>query len=897
MVRLCDVCSGGNGSSATNCYRCHGIGFFLQTGDDVWTWDISIDRSFFERRRVRRIFHRWIQVILGILIVGGIGQWIFALIMALDPSAGFSVGMVSSFAPLLFTSWHWTGLWLSGLLGCFLIFHLRVYHDRAELLPYWLMGEYDDRRAPAIYQTSRYIQEAAWDMVEASYELARELEHGFVYPIHVFASALTSSMGGIFFTRLGLDFERIREHLSALLARVPHGSTPQFSLETYRIFLQALELTLQSHRKHIGSVELFLAAFASDEALQGMFDAAGVPSAQVMAVAEWIRLQEHLKEEHDRFVLLARQKPNTSMNRTMTAIQTSRLDEYSEDVTLLARNGYVMPLIGREREMEEVLRVFESGKGSLVLVGEAGVGKSALIEGLARRMVEEKVPSTLFDQRLVSIHLAHVIASGGRADAAERLLSILQEAEMSGNVVLVIEGLEALVGIGSGGPMDLAEILASELEKGSVQMIATTTPSAWTTYLERRSIGSGFTKVMVHELASFDAIRVLMAKAGYIEYKHRVFFTYGALQKAVEFSSRYLEGLRLPANALELLKEAAVAVAHTKGDRGFVEVDDIAKLVHEKTSIPVEALSQDEADRLLQLEAHLHGRIVGQDEAVTAVAQAMRRARAEVREARRPIASFLFLGPTGVGKTELAKVLADEYFGSEHAMIRVDMSEYQDPASVARMIGVPGDPRGGLLTEAVRKQPFTIVLLDELEKAHPDILTLFLQVMDDGRLTDGIGRTVSFVNTVLIATSNAATSFIQQEVSNGASIESIKTALLERELRDTFRPEFLNRFDGVIVFKPLTQDDVEQIAWLLINSLAKRLEQEKGIVLHAEDEAVRLLARAGYDPLFGARPLKRVIQDRVENALADLLLKKAVKRRDTLLLKEDGTLEVRAFDL
>jgi len=291
------------------------------------------------------------------------------------------------------------------------------------------------------------------------------------------------------------------------------------------------------------------------------------------------------------------------------------------------------------------------------------------------------------------------------------------------------------------------------------------------------------------------------------------------------------------------------------------------------------------------MEDRLHGRIIGQEEAVTAVAQALRRARAELREGKRPIANFLFLGPTGVGKTELTKALAAEYFGEESRMVRLDMSEYQDQASVSRMIGASGDQRGGLLTEAVRHNPFAIVLLDEVEKAHPDILNLFLQVMDDGRLTDGVGRTVDFTNTVVIMTSNAGTPFIQAEVAKGTPMASIRTALLERELKGIFRPEFLNRFDGVIVFKPLTMDDVTQIAWLQVNSIAERM-LVKGIMFRADDEAVEELARLGYDPLFGARPLRRTIQEHVDNALADVLLRKEAGRGDTVVLQHDMTLRV-----
>ncbi|HEU0051085.1 MAG TPA: ATP-dependent Clp protease ATP-binding subunit, partial [Patescibacteria group bacterium] len=407
----------------------------------------------------------------------------------------------------------------------------------------------------------------------------------------------------------------------------------------------------------------------------------------------------------------------------------------------------------------------------------------------------------------------------------------------------------------------------------------------------RRSLGPKFGKVMVQELSPDDSIRVLLAKSGTIEYQNSVFFSYAALEKTVQLAARYIRDARLPESAIQIAKEAAVRARKEHGEGSFVMVDDVASVVHEKTNIPVEAVTQDESAKLLNLEERLHKRVIGQEEAVMAVAQAIRRARAEMREGKRPIANFLFLGPTGVGKTELAKAVAAEYFGSEQAMVRLDMSEYQDASSVARVIGAPGDNRGGLLTEAVRNRPFTIVLLDELEKAHPDILTLFLQVMDDGRLTDGVGRTVDFTNVVLIATSNAGTNFIQDQVKAAVPLEQIKTALLERELKGIFRPEFLNRFDGVIVFKPLTMDDVTQIAWLMVNGIAKRLE-EKGIIFRADDAAVEELAQIGFDPLFGARPLRRVIQEKVENGLADLVLRQAVGRRDTVTLLSGAKLAV-----
>jgi len=368
-----------------------------------------------------------------------------------------------------------------------------------------------------------------------------------------------------------------------------------------------------------------------------------------------------------------------------------------------------------------------------------------------------------------------------------------------------------------------------------------------------------------------------------------VVFTYESLQALVDLSSRYLHDTYLPQKAIVLADEVALQVSKRGEKWARVGKEDVGAIISEKTKVPVNQVTQAEGEKLLSLETRMHERMIGQEEAVKAISSALRRARAELRAQNRPIANFLFLGSTGVGKTELAKTTAEVYFGSEDAMIRFDMSEYQDKNAVFKLIGSAGET--GQLTEAVRQKPFSLVLLDELEKAHPDILNLFLQVMDDGRLTDGQGRTIDFTNVILIATSNAGTQFIQDEVKKGTALEVIKEGLLETELRGIYRPEFLNRFDGVIIFKPLSQEDVVAIAFLMIDKVAKRLEA-KGINLRASDEAVYELAKKGYDPKFGARPLRRVIQENVENAVADFLLRGQVGRRDTMVLEPGGVITV-----
>lgn len=893
-MHVCQEC-GADPRASLVCKTCQTAGIVADAGDGYVYWKPAIDKTFFAMRSFRARANALIHILFGLLVLVGLVSFVLAA------SSDFMDGGLLSIRYWFSGYAHVSILWLSIFLGCFLYFRLRKFTDRVEIIPGWgkTQGQVEAMRKKAaetktMRDISVYVQDAAFELLETAYMLAQKSGLTEVQPAHLFAAALSTTAGGIFFSRLGLTFDKIKGPLANIVSDGQPGSPTHLSMQAKEVLLRAYIRARDADRKHVGTIEIFLEAFGADERLQDMLDAAGYAPNDVRHVGEWIRIQESLKEEHDRFVKLASLKPASVMNRAMTARQTPLLDRFSQDLTILARRGYVAPLVGRKREMDELLRAIESGRRSVCLVGDTGVGKNALVEGLARRMVEEDVPPELFDRRLISLSVAQLLSAGDPSLASQRLLGMLQEIALSGNVILVIEGIESLAGTSSGAPMDVAETLASELDKGYFIVIGTTTPQNWTEYLERRSLGSRLVKVNVPEVEPDQAIRILMAKSGTVEYQNKVFFSYVALEKAVNLAGRYLRELKLPESAMNIIQESAVLTRREKGEHALVSAEDVARVIHDKTNIPVEAVTKDESSKLLNLEEKLHERIIGQEEAVKAVAQAMRRARAEIREGKRPIANFLFLGPTGVGKTELSKAIAAEYFGDENRMIRLDMSEYQSPDSVARMIGAPGDPRGGLLTEAVRKNPFSIVLLDELEKAHADILTLFLQVMDDGRLTDGVGRTIDFTNTLLIATSNAGSQYIQDEVRAGSPVPRIKAGLLEDQLKGHFRPEFINRFDAVIVFRPLEREDVVQIAWLLLDSVRRRLEQ-KGINFRAEDAAVEELAEAGFDPVYGARPLRRVMQDRVENALADLLLQQSVGRKDTVVLVPGGELRVEKY--
>jgi len=576
------------------------------------------------------------------------------------------------------------------------------------------------------------------------------------------------------------------------------------------------------------------------------------------------------------------------------------LDAFSQDLTLLARFGYLVPCVGREDEIEQIFTIMQGGvRRSVILVGNPGVGKNTIIEGIAQMMVEENVPDFLKDKRLVSLSIAKLVSGVSPTDAQGRLMMILSEIRRSGNIILVVGDIHNMIGITAGrqGSIDLADVLAQAVNNNGIICLATITPGDYHRYIEsKNSLYNVLEKVDVPEVSGNEAIQILEAKVGTFEYQNQVYFSYDAVEQTAKLSDRYLHDRFLPEKAIQVLQEVATRTREQKGKNSLITANDIALIISDKTNIPLTEITKEESEKLLNLEDRIHQRMVDQNEAVEMVASSLRRARAEMRDVKRPIVNLLFLGPTGVGKTELAKTVAEVYFGAEENMIRLDMSEYQEKNSINRLIGAPpgynNEQEGGYLSEAVRKNPFSLVLLDEVEKAHPDILNVFLQVMDDGRLTDNAGRTIDFTNTIIIATSNAGTKFIQEMVMQKIPMTQIKQLLIDQQLNQYFRPEFLNRFDGIIVFKPLEIADVEAIATLMINKIKKDLE-EKRINLQILPQAITYLAQAGFDRQFGARPLRRVIQQKIQDSLANLLISGQVTRRDTIVIGDQAEISVK----
>ena len=647
------------------------------------------------------------------------------------------------------------------------------------------------------------------------------------------------------------------------------------------------------------------------------------------------------------------------------------LSEFSRDLTAAARTGKLDPVIGRDDEIQRVIQILSRRtKNNPCLIGEPGVGKTAIAEGLAEKIAAGDVPDNLLDKKLLSLDLSGMVAGTKyRGEFEERIKKVMQEAKKDGNIILFIDEIHTIVGAGSAeGAVDAANILKPALSRGEIQIIGATTLNEYRKYIEKdAALERRFQLATVGEPSQEAALEILKGLRQKYEQHHGLHITDEALKAAVEPSSRYINDRFLPDKAIDLMDEAASRVrmeqeepseelksleeklntiaadkeaAITSQDfekatqlrdtekeykkqldaerdkrrksnqpHRDVTEEDIAAVVSGWTGVPVTRLTEDESQRLLHMEETLHKRVVGQDEAVKAVARAIRRGRVGLKDPKRPIGSFLFLGPTGVGKTELCKSLAEAMFGDENAMIRIDMSEYMERHTVSRLVGSPqgyvGHDEGGQLTEKVRRKPYSVVLFDEIEKAHEDVWNIMLQILDDGRITDSQGRTVDFKNTVIVMTSNIGAKALtdagaklgvdagDKKAAEDAdkSYEQAKETVME-ELRRTFRPEFLNRIDDIIVFRALTEQDIEEVARRILKTVANRMES-MGIHLDASEEAVKELAREGFDPKYGARPLRRAIQSKVEDTVAERMLDGTLKAGDTAKLSvEDDKLVV-----
>lgn len=748
------------------------------------------------------------------------------------------------------------------------------------------------------YNVAVAYSQPAFKALEDAYLLANKLHQTEVRIIHLFRVLLRVKDVQNLFIRLNVDAKKLVELIDRHLVS-PQDKEIKGHIGLSPSLQEALVLAFTdaclAKQASVDVLNIVLFCYERDPLLAEVLYELEIDQDKIKNTVAWFRVDCRLQENYDKYRRLAILKPGDNMNRSYTAIATPTLDHFSHDLTVNAKSGFLEICVGRDKEISAIFEAFTGGHNGVMLVGPVGVGKSAIVNGLAQLMVEENVPEFLKDKRLVELDISALVAGAEPNQAQERLLNALNEVGRSGNIILYLDNIETIIGISAGSQesLDLSGVLAEALGHKNLFCLASATTGNYSRYIENKAIGNIMTTIGIKEPEENEAIQILESKVGFLEKKYGIYLVYSALEQAVVMSTRYLHDKFLPLKAIDLLEKAAIIAAKNaknNPEKFFCSQEEVATAISELTGIPANKITISESKKLLNLETEIHHRLIDQVEAVEAVSASLRRARAELKDSKRPIASFLFLGPTGVGKTELAKSVSEIYFGDENYLVRLDMSEYQSSDSVKKMIG-DVDGTLGYLTESVRKKPFSLVLLDEIEKANPDILNLFLQLLDDGRLTDGQGRTISFAESIIIATSNIGAVYIQEQIKAKTKINLIKQELIDNQLNKYMRPELINRFDGIIVFKPLSEEDTLAITTLMLKKIKKNLA-DKGIGLKADKDGVAILAREGYDPKFGARPLRRLLQDKIENIIANKILAGDLKRRDVVIINSLADVEV-----
>lgn len=902
---ICPTCGGTGLIQIKRCSTCNGIGFGTFFGNSFLYCHTSLSTSFLQARALKKVGDKVISGVAYTIFIAGLvalGFWLYqqGLVKALegfDIDTWLQLNFWSAAHPYILF------FWLGALAALFTVYRYGRAHDHdhriapvsySDTLQVASSTDWADIKKSVVKKINvvEGVDETVQTILEQAFLLAKKFNNSQITSLHVWAVSLFCSPAvATVMSRLSLDEEVLQQGISRLLNNLERGGgEPQETLELKEILIQAYTSASTDNRHKISALDIIMPCFDHNQKLNDFLYTLEVERIKLENAVLWIQFSEKLREDYQRYKRMATFKPSSNMDRAYTALATPLLDHFSYDWTLAAKWGRVEMCVERENEMKKIFDTVEKGQTGILLVGPFGVGKTAIVGGLAQRMVIEDVPLVWQDKRLIELDIARLLGGLSPDKAEERFVNVIEEVARARNIVLYIKDIEKIMGLGGGGEqsLDMTSVLADALSRGHLYCLASVTDENHRKYIESSLLSNIMATIDITEPDINQAIRMIETKIPFLESAHGVYFSYNAVAEVVHLTARYLHDQYLPAKAISVLESVSVMASRTSTK--IVDQEMIAQAITELTHIPVTKLTGDESENLLHLEETLHKRVIGQDEAVTMVAAALRRARVELRDSKRPIANFLFLGPTGVGKTELAKAVSETYFGKEDYMIRLDMSEYQNSDSVNKMIGSP-DGITGYLTDAVRRLPFTLILLDEIEKADREILNLFLQVMDEGRLTDGQGRTVDFSNSIIIATSNVGSQLIQEKVREGNSLESIKDQLVDDELTQVMRPELINRFDGVIVFRPLDQEQVVEITKLLLTKV-KDMVEAKGYNLLISDKVIAEIARLGFQPEYGARPLRRVIQEKIEDVITTTLLAHKLNRRDTIIINDDLTVTI-----
>lgn len=787
----------------------------------------------------------------------------------------------------------------------------------------------------------------AQNVILLSQEVAKSLGHNYVGTEHILLGLLHEGegIGAKTLKNLGLDFSKVQEMVLKYVGMGrEEGSILGFTPRTKKVFELSLESARELGTNYIGTEHLLIGLIKEGE---------GIASRILKELG-----LDYNKIEKEILNFIKNNKSSNSVNENYDSKETKNIDKFGRDLTNMASMDKLDPVIGRDKEIQRVIQILSRRtKNNPCLIGEAGVGKTAIAEGLAQKIIEGNIPEILKGKRLISLDMASMLAgSKYRGDFEERIKSVMNEIKEAKNIIIFIDELHTIIGAGaSEGAVDASNILKPALARGEIQVIGATTSDEYKKFIEKDgALERRFQSILVEEPSEEDAIEILKGLRDKYEAHHRIKISDKSIEAAVKMSARYITERFLPDKAIDLIDEAASKIRiesitppeklkeieeniektikekeeaisiedfenaaklrdeenklkkilkdESSSWRGGkissadeLSEEDIAEIIGSWTGIPISKLTEEDSKRLLNLEKILHSRVIGQNEAIKSISSAIRRARVGIKDPKKPIGSFIFLGPTGVGKTELTKALAESVFGDENAMIRIDMSEYMEKHTVSRLIGSPpgyvGYDEGGQLTDKVKRRPYSVVLFDEIEKAHPDVFNILLQILDDGRLTDGKGKTINFKNTIIIMTSNVGASTIKKQKTLGFSLEENKEEDEYEKMKDnvlielkrTFRPEFLNRLDDIIVFHNLSKQDIRKIVDILAKDIINRLNN-LDINIDITEKALNKIADKGYDPEFGARPLKRAIQKMIEDKISEELLKENIKAGDNIII-------------